>query len=102
MVEEVTTVVVSGGAVCLGRGSTERLFWSTGHILYLDLDSGYTYSSIYIQTYLYKHIQHNGGTSLVAQMVKNLLSMQSLNQEGPLEEEMATYPSSLAWTIPRT
>ena len=41
VVEEVTTVVVSGGAVCLGRGSTERLFWSTGHILYLDLDSGY-------------------------------------------------------------
>lgn len=41
VVEEVTTVVALGGAVCLGRGSTDKLFWSTGHILYLDLDSGY-------------------------------------------------------------
>lgn len=41
MVEEVTAVVTSGVAVCLGRGSTERLFGSTGHTLYLDLDRGY-------------------------------------------------------------
>ena len=33
-------------------------------------------------------------------MVKNLLSMQSLNQEDPLEEEMATYPSILARRVP--
>ena len=26
----------------------------------------------------------------------------SLGQEDPLEEEMATYPSVLAWEIPRT
>ena len=26
----------------------------------------------------------------------------SLGQEGPLEEEMATHPSILAWNIPRT
>ena len=42
---------------------------------------------------------------LVAQMVKNLLAMQemwvrSLDQEDPLEEEMATHSSILAWEIP--
>ena len=45
--------------------------------------------------------------SLVAQMVKNLLAMQEtrvqfLVQDGPLEEEMATHSSSLAWRIPWT
>ena len=45
--------------------------------------------------------------SLVAQMVKNLPArqetrMQSLGREGPLEEEMATHTSVLAWRIPRT
>ena len=45
--------------------------------------------------------------SLVAQMVKNLpamgeTSVQSLGQEDPLEKEMATYSSILAWRIPRT
>ena len=42
--------------------------------------------------------------SLVAQMVKNLLAMQetwvqSLNREDPLEKEMATHSSILAWRI---
>ena len=45
--------------------------------------------------------------SLVAQMVKNLLAMQEtwvqpLVQEDPLEKEMATHSSILAWRIPRT
>ena len=45
--------------------------------------------------------------SLVAHMVKNLLAMwetqvQSLGQEDPLEEEMATHSSILAWRIPWT
>ena len=45
--------------------------------------------------------------SLVAQTVKNLSSMQetwvqSLGQEDPLEEEMATHSSILAWRIPWT
>ena len=44
-------------------------------------------------------------TSLVAQMVKNLLVMQetrlwSLGQEDPLEKRMATHSSILAWRIP--
>ena len=45
------------------------------------------------------------GTSLVAQMVKNLQAMreslvQSLGWDYPLEKEMATHPSILAWRIP--
>ena len=45
--------------------------------------------------------------SLVAQMVKNLPAMQetwirSLGQEDPLEKEMATHYSILAWEIPWT
>ena len=43
--------------------------------------------------------------SLVAQLVKNLLALQlqwirSLGWEVPLEEEMATHSSTLAWRIP--
>ena len=44
------------------------------------------------------------GASLVAQRVKNLPKMQktwvqSLHREDPLEKEMATHPSILAWGI---
>ena len=43
----------------------------------------------------------------MAQMVKNPLAMQetwapSLGQKDPLEEEMATHSSVLAWRIPGT
>ena len=46
-------------------------------------------------------------TSLVAQRVKSLPAMQetwvqSLGQEDPLEKEMATHSSILAWRIPWT
>ena len=46
-------------------------------------------------------------TSLVAQMVKRLPPMwetqvQSLGREDPLEKEMATHSSTLAWRIPWT
>ena len=46
-------------------------------------------------------------TSLVAQMVKHLPTMQetrvqSLGWEDPLEKEMATHSSILAWRIPQT
>ena len=45
------------------------------------------------------------GASLVAQLVKNLPVMQEtwvqfLGQEDPLEKEMVTHPSILAWRIP--
>ena len=47
------------------------------------------------------------GASLVAQMVKCLPAMQetwvrSLGRENPLEKEMATHSSILAWRIPWT
>ena len=47
------------------------------------------------------------GASLVAQMVKNLPAMQesqvrSLGPEDPLEKEMATHSSVLAWRTPWT
>ena len=49
----------------------------------------------------------NNRVSLVAQMVKNLPAMletrvQSLGQEDPLEKELATHSSILAWRIPWT
>ena len=45
--------------------------------------------------------------SVVSQLVKNLLAMQetqilSLGQEDPLEKEIATHSSILAWKIPWT
>ena len=54
---------------------------------------------------------HKGGqtkrASLVAQLVKNLTTMQEtqvqyLDREDPLENEMATHSSILAWRIPWT
>ena len=47
------------------------------------------------------------GTSLVAQTVKSLPTMREtqvrfLGQEDPLEKEMATHSSILAWKIPWT
>ena len=51
--------------------------------------------------------RNNGLLFLVAQSVKNPLAMletwvQFLGQEDPLEKEMATHSSILAWEIPRT
>ena len=47
------------------------------------------------------------GASLIAQLVKNLPTMQktlfqSLGQEDPLKKGMATHSSILAWEIPWT
>ena len=47
------------------------------------------------------------GASLVAQMVKNLPAkqetwVQPLGQEDPMQKEMATHSSILAWRIPWT
>ena len=47
------------------------------------------------------------GTSLVAQRLKHLPGIQetrgqSLGREDPLEKEMATHSSILAWRIPQT
>ena len=53
------------------------------------------------------HTRHDTGASQVDQWVKNLPAMQetqvqSLGQEDPLEEDMATHSSILAWRIPWT
>ena len=51
--------------------------------------------------------KHSYGSSLVAQIVKNLSAMQetwvgSLGWEDPLEKGMATHSTILAWRIPWT
>ena len=58
-------------------------------------------SLIFLCTYTFQR------TSLVAQKVKRLPAMQetwvrSLGREDPLEKEMATHSSTLAWKIPWT
>ena len=54
-----------------------------------------------------KYFVHTIWSSLLAQMAKSLPAMQelqvrSLSQEDPLEKEMATHSSILAWEIPWT
>ena len=56
---------------------------------------------------LQKTLNHLVGTSLVAQMVKHLSTMQetqvqSLGWEDPLGKEMAIHSSTIAWKIPWT
>ena len=56
------------------------------------------------------HTIHSHMASMMVQQVKNLRAMQetqemrvrSLGQEDPLEKEVATHVSILAWRIPRT
>ena len=53
---------------------------------------------------LSKYTDYNKWASLVAQMVKSLLAMQetwvqSVGWEDPMEREMATHSSTLAWKI---
>ena len=62
---------------------------------------------MYICTTSSLSIHLNFRASLVAQVVKNLLEMQetwvqSLGWKDPLEKEMATHSSILAWKIPWT
>ena len=68
------------------------------------------YVYIHTRTHIYAHIyivsiSIKVQASLITQMVKHLPTMQetwvpSLDQEDPLEKEMATYSSTLAWKIP--
>ena len=57
------------------------------------------------QAFLLGMVPCSVGASLIAQSLKNLPAMQkirvqSLSREEPLEEEMATHSSILAWRIP--
>ena len=62
-----------------------------------------TVSQLYLNLKSFK--KKGNLSSLVAQMVKRLTTMQetqvqSLGQEDPLEKEMAIHSSTLAWKIP--
>ena len=62
---------------------------------------------MFLRTYEYYRTFLNLGATLVAQMVKNPPAMQETwvgfwGQEDPLEKEMATHSSILAWRIPWT
>ena len=57
--------------------------------------------------YVYVCVSYVHGASLLARTVKNLPAMQdtwvqSLGWEDPLEKEMATHSSNLAWEMPWT
>ena len=79
-------------AALTGRFFTTRAMWEA--LSYI----------IYMHTHTHTHTHR---ASLVAQTVKNLPAMRgtwvrSLGQEDPLEKEMATRSSILAWRIPWT
>ena len=66
-----------------------------------------THIAFLIYTLIDKLAEEEGWASLVVQMVKNPPAMQetqvpSLCWEDPLEEDMATRSSTLAWEIPQT
>ena len=50
--------------------------------------------------FIWNVLKMENSASLVAQMVKNLPAVRSLNWEDPLEKGMATHSSILAWKIP--
>ena len=67
----------------------------------------YTYKNIHIVLYVYIHVHTHTyiWISLLAQLVKNLPTMQeiqvqSLGKENPLKRKIATHSSILAWRIP--
>ena len=92
-------------SLCPGQGENEALALSLTKIRLFQRDklkhlivSGNNQKKKYEARQIYK-------TSLVAQMVKRLPTMretrvQSLGQDDPLEKEMATHSSTLAWKIP--
>ena len=63
------------------------------------------FENFHNKNFIHIYVYNMSRASLVAQMVKNLpavweTQVRSLGQEDPLEEEMATHSSSLAWKIP--
>ena len=106
------------------------VFWAAGYVPYLNLHLdtqicsfydyslswhlGFSVSSISVKEVKQQKAKQNNcnglcgkRASLVAQMVKSLPAVWetwvwSLGQEDPLEREMATHSSTLAWKIPWT
>ena len=78
----------------------KRTFWGNKNVLQLDYGDGY-------KTIDLPKPSNFNGLPLVAQTVKNLIAMWetwvwSLVWKDPLEKEMATHSSILAWRIPWT
>ena len=70
----------------------------------VDTHTMYTHTHACVCVYIYVYFIHMK-YSLVAETVKRLPAMpktwvRSLGQEDPLEKEMATHSSTLAWKIP--
>ena len=105
------------GAMIWERAGVESIFQSVGNVLFFDLGCDYKeafilwiicsavhliFCTFIMNVILFKNF--NNWTSLVAQMVKHLPTIWesrvwSLGQEDPLEKEMATHSSVLAWKI---
>ena len=76
--------------------------------LELDMEqqTGFKSGKVYVKA-VYCHPAYLTWASLVVQMVKRLPTVwktwvQSLGQEDPLEKEMSTHSSTVAWKIPWT
>ena len=108
MAETIKEIEASKGCVCVGvgRGSSyfqvpcNTSFYNSGLQLY-DL------RQILLGGLSFLICKRGLGINLVAQTVKHLPAMQeawvrSLAWEDPLEKEMATHSSTLAWKIPWT
>ena len=71
------------------------------------LSIAHTHSSSFLKSFSLQIPVLFNGTNMVAQKVKHLPAVQEtwvrfLDQEDPLEKEMATHCNTLAWKIPRT
>ena len=78
------------------------------HLLSLDIDTAGSWGArLWLEPTTLALLTVELAQSLVGQTVKHLPTMpetwvRSLGQEDPLEKEMATHPSILAWKIPWT
>ena len=60
------------------------------------------YIYIFLNTYAHIYMGFSGGSALKNPPPVQEMQVQSLDQEDPLEKEMATHSSILAWEIPGT
>ena len=75
------------------------------YILYLCIFYIYVYIYIHTHTYIWKYMGFPSGLAvknLPAMQMPQETQVQSLSQEYPLEEGMATHSSILSWRVPRT
>ena len=60
------------------------------------------YIYIFLNTYAHIYMGFSGGSALKNPPPVQEMQVQSLDQEDPLEKEMASHFSTLAWKIPWT